>query len=136
MVIYESDEWDFSICSVNKKSLPTAFWWVVCQNIHAWCPHASAKDLKRFLSVLIHTSLPFVRSSFEEIIELKNHEADRLKNVALHQISSECFIDSSLYEQRVSFFQISNSASSDSRMMYMHPHNSCILQNIIIFACF
>ncbi|KAL6213152.1 hypothetical protein ACLB2K_012599 [Fragaria x ananassa] len=100
MVLYESDEWDFSICSVNKKSLPTAVWWVVCQNIHAWCPHASEKDLKRFLSVLIHTSLPYVRNNSGEVIELKNHEADRLKNVALHQISSQCFIDSSLYEQR------------------------------------
>ncbi|XP_024163192.1 uncharacterized protein LOC112170216 isoform X2 [Rosa chinensis] len=101
MVDYESDEWDFSICSVNKKSLPTALWWVVCQNIHAWCPHASKKDLKRFLSLLIHTSIPYVRSSFGVVIEHKNHEADRLKNVALHQISSQCFIDSSLYEQRV-----------------------------------
>ncbi|KAK9941677.1 hypothetical protein M0R45_007374 [Rubus argutus] len=64
MVAYESDEWDFSICSVNKKSLPTAVWWIVCQNIHAWCPHATEKDLKRFLSLLIHTSLPCVRSSF------------------------------------------------------------------------
>ncbi|KAL6211915.1 hypothetical protein ACLB2K_017138 [Fragaria x ananassa] len=100
MVLCESDEWDFSFCSVNKKSLPTAVWWVVCQNIHAWCPHASEKDLKRFLSVLIHTSLPYVRNNSGEVIELKNHEADRLKNVALHQISSQCFIDSSLYEQR------------------------------------
>ncbi|XP_040369829.1 uncharacterized protein LOC112186617 isoform X2 [Rosa chinensis] len=100
MVNYESDEWDFSICSVNKKSLPTALWWVVCQNINAWCPHASKKDLKRFLSLLIHTSIPYERSSFGVVIEHKNHEADRLKIVALHQISSQCFIDSSLYEQR------------------------------------
>ncbi|XP_050363117.1 uncharacterized protein LOC126782016 [Argentina anserina] len=100
MASYESDEWDFGICSVNKNSLPTAVWWVVCQNIHAWCPHASEKDLKRFLSVLIRTSLPYVKSYCGEVIQQKNHEADRLKNVAVHQISSQCFIDSSLYEQR------------------------------------
>ncbi|XP_040365142.1 uncharacterized protein LOC121050126 [Rosa chinensis] len=87
MVNYESDEWDFSICSVNKKSLPTALWWVVCQNIHAWCPRASKKDLKRFLSLLIQTSIPYVRNSFGVVIEHKNHEADRPKNVALDQIS-------------------------------------------------
>ncbi|PRQ21949.1 hypothetical protein RchiOBHm_Chr6g0244911 [Rosa chinensis] len=63
-------------------------------------PHASKKDLKKFLSLLIHISLPYVRSSFGVVIEHKNHEADRLKNVALHQISSQRFIDSSLYEQR------------------------------------
>ncbi|PQQ02292.1 uncharacterized protein Pyn_25253 [Prunus yedoensis var. nudiflora] len=100
MISHESDEWDFSVCDLNKKSLPTAIWWILCQNIDTWCTHASKKNLKKFLSLLIHTSLSRVRSSFGVVREYNNHAADRLKKVTLHQISSQCFIDSILYEQR------------------------------------
>ncbi|XVE93782.1 hypothetical protein REPUB_Repub01dG0224500 [Reevesia pubescens] len=31
--VQESDKWNFGICSVNKKSLPIAIWWIICQNI-------------------------------------------------------------------------------------------------------
>ncbi|XP_021819976.1 uncharacterized protein LOC110761732 [Prunus avium] len=100
MISHESDEWDFSVSDLNKKSLPTAIWWILCQNIDTWCTHASKKNLKKFLSLLIHTSLSCVRSSFGVVREYNNHAADRLKKVTLHQISSQCFIDSILYEQR------------------------------------
>ncbi|XP_040364793.1 uncharacterized protein LOC121050091 isoform X2 [Rosa chinensis] len=56
------------------------------------------KKISRDSSLLILTSLPYLRSSFGMVIAHKNHEADRLKNVTLHQISS--LIDSSLHEQK------------------------------------
>ncbi|XP_048420292.1 uncharacterized protein LOC103958506 [Pyrus x bretschneideri] len=100
MVAQETDEWDFSVSALNKKSLPTAIWWILCHNIDTWCTHATKKNLKTFLSLLIQTSLPCVRSSFGVVREHNNHAADRMKKVTLHQVSSHCFIDSILYEQR------------------------------------
>ncbi|KAM1538575.1 hypothetical protein ACFX10_003483 [Malus domestica] len=98
MVAYESDEWDFNFSALNKKSLPTAIWWILCHNIDT---HVTKKNLKTFISLLIQTSLPCVRSSFGVVREHNTHaDRNRMKKVTLHQISSQCFIDSILYEQK------------------------------------
>ncbi|PON83410.1 Nucleolar 27S pre-rRNA processing, Urb2/Npa2, C-terminal [Trema orientale] len=72
---HESDEWDFGVSSVNKKSLPTAVWWILCQNIDVWCTHAAKKKLKMYLSLLIHTSISYGRSSFGQFV--RRHLASR-----------------------------------------------------------
>jgi hypothetical protein len=99
--LHETEEWDFSICTVNKKSLPTAIWWIVCQNIDIWCTHAAKKKLKLFLSLLIRTSLPSLRSSFVKVRKQHNNELSQLKKVTINQISSELLSDSIFYEQKV-----------------------------------
>lgn len=102
----KSDEWDLGVSDINNKSLPTAIWWIVCQNIDVWCAHADKKKLKMFLSLLIHTSLPYGRGSFREVGNWSSYGHSQLKRVSMHQISRELFDDSILYETRVSCFHI------------------------------
>ncbi|CAN6688064.1 unnamed protein product [Malus baccata var. baccata] len=123
MVAYESDEWDFNFSSLNKKSLPTAIWWILCHNIDT---HVTKKNLKTFISLLIQTSLPCARSSFGVVREHNTHaDRNRMKKVTLHQISSQCFIDSILYEQRSVYavLRTQESFSKDNR----HPFNGMML---------
>ncbi|KAL6346517.1 hypothetical protein AAG906_000135 [Vitis piasezkii] len=86
--LHEDDAWDLGVCAVNEKTLPTAIWWVLCQNIDIWCTHAAKKKLKTFLSLLICTSLPHIGSSFGE------------RKVSVGQISMELLSDTTLYEQK------------------------------------
>lgn len=103
--VLESFKWDFGICSVNKKSLPIAIWWIICQNIDIWCIYADAKKLrkkfKKFLTLLIHTSVPYLSNSF---LEVEKHKIDRdcqQKKITLYQISQGLLKDSALYEHKV-----------------------------------
>ncbi|OMO74447.1 hypothetical protein CCACVL1_16713 [Corchorus capsularis] len=101
---HESDEWDFSICSVNKKSLPIAIWWIICKNIDVWCSYAADKKLqkkfKKFLMLLIQTSLPCLTNSPLEGEKHKTDEDGQLKKITLYQISQRLLKDSTLYENK------------------------------------
>lgn len=99
---FESAEWDMNVSALNKNSFPAAIWWIICQNIDIWCTHAVKKKLKMFLSLLIRTSLPCGASSLLEIGKQSSDESNQLNRVNVHQISSELFYDSILYEQNVS----------------------------------
>ncbi|KAL5561130.1 hypothetical protein UlMin_030877 [Ulmus minor] len=103
---HASDEWDLGVSSLNKKSLPTAIWWILCQNIDIWCTHADKRNLKKFLSLLICTSLPCERSSFWQAGKLQSHETNQLDRVTMQKISLELFNNSILYEQIVSSFRL------------------------------
>ncbi|GAV60305.1 Urb2 domain-containing protein, partial [Cephalotus follicularis] len=94
---HESDMWDMGVCELNEKSLPTAIWWIFCQNIDIWCDHASKKKSKMFLSILICSSLPSATSSCG-----RHHfsEASQLNKVTVHNISWALLSDSILYEQK------------------------------------
>ena len=70
--LHEDDAWDFRVCVVNEKTLPTAIWWVLCQNIDIWYTNAAKKKLKTFLSLLICTSLSRIRSSFGEVKKIRH----------------------------------------------------------------
>lgn len=108
---HESDEWDFGVSSVNKKSLATAIWWILCQNIDIWSIHAAKKKLKMFLSLLIYTSIPNGgKRSFEQVEKHHNHETNQLNRVTMQQISLELFNNSILYEQQVSCFPLLSSS--------------------------
>ncbi|XP_022146290.1 uncharacterized protein LOC111015534 isoform X3 [Momordica charantia] len=96
----EIDDWDFSICSMNKRSFPTAVWWVVCQNVDIWAIHAAKKKLKMFLSFLIRTSHPFLTSNDMKIESQQNDGCQQLNKVSLQQISSSVLSDPIFYEQR------------------------------------
>ncbi|KAG7978151.1 hypothetical protein I3843_05G068500 [Carya illinoinensis] len=98
--VHETEEWDFGISSVNKKSLPTALWWIVCQNIDIWCTHAAKKKLKMFLSILICTSIPSLTSNFLKVGKQCINESSQPKKVTMHQISSALLRDSILYEHK------------------------------------
>ncbi|KAI3446191.1 hypothetical protein Pfo_002856 [Paulownia fortunei] len=52
---------NFSVGSLDEKSLPSTLWWIICQNVDIWSSHAAKKDLKNFLTLLIRASFPFVR---------------------------------------------------------------------------
>ena len=97
-------EWDFSISSVNKKSLPTAIWWIVCQNIDVWCAYPAQDKLKDFLSLLIQSSLPSSKNNFSVSREHVFDKHGHMKTIRPNQISVELFRNTALYEQSVSRF--------------------------------
>ncbi|XP_061341643.1 uncharacterized protein LOC133287960 [Gastrolobium bilobum] len=96
----QSNGWNQRIYVANKNSLPTAIWSNLCKNVDIWGNHASKKQLKKFFSHLLHTSLHCVTSSFQEPAVQENDECKLLKRVVLPQISSELLCDSLLYEQK------------------------------------
>ncbi|XP_021285690.1 uncharacterized protein LOC110417585 isoform X2 [Herrania umbratica] len=102
--VHESDKWDFSISSMNKKSLPIAIWWIICQNIDIWCSYVDAKKLKRkfkkFLMLLIQTSLPCLSNSALQIEKQKIGKDGQLKKITLYQISQGLLKDFTLYENK------------------------------------
>ncbi|CAK9138331.1 unnamed protein product [Ilex paraguariensis] len=95
------DAWDFSFGSVNEKSLTSAIWWILCQNLDVWFTHVSKKKLKMFLSVLIQNSLPCLSSGLEDLGKHNISKHGHLKKVTAHQISLELLSNTLLYEQRV-----------------------------------
>ncbi|XP_062092875.1 uncharacterized protein LOC133798553 [Humulus lupulus] len=97
---HEIGEWDFSVSSVNKNSLPTAVWWILCQNIDIWCTYATKKKLKMYLNLLIQTSISCGRSSFGQVREHHSNKSNQPNRVTMWQISLELFNNSILYEQR------------------------------------
>ncbi|KAJ0076531.1 hypothetical protein Patl1_36109 [Pistacia atlantica] len=68
--LHASDKWNMSVCAMDEKSLPTAVWWIVSQNI----------------------DICFGKHSI--------NEAGHLKAVTVHQISAELLRDSFLYEHK------------------------------------
>ncbi|XP_052193087.1 uncharacterized protein LOC127801749 isoform X2 [Diospyros lotus] len=94
------DAWDFSVGSLNEKSLPSALWLIICQNIDVWCAHATKKKLKMFLSLLIQNSLLHEGSSCGDLAEQETSEPGHVKNVTTRQISLELLRHTVLYEQR------------------------------------
>ncbi|XP_059295401.1 uncharacterized protein LOC132048725 [Lycium ferocissimum] len=97
--LYETEVWDLGAGSIDEKLFPSAFWWIICQNVDIWCPHASKKDLKKFLLALIQNSLPCLSMDMRE---LRNHieKSGYVTGVNRHLISVELLRNTILYEQR------------------------------------
>ncbi|GER50303.1 tRNA modification GTPase MnmE, partial [Striga asiatica] len=55
--LHKSDALSFATGSLDEKSLASALWWVICQNVDIWCSHAAKKDLKNFLTLVIRISI-------------------------------------------------------------------------------
>ncbi|KAL5856044.1 hypothetical protein ACOSQ3_005879 [Xanthoceras sorbifolium] len=98
--MHESNVWNLCVCAVDEKTLPTAIWWIVSQNIDIWCAHAASKKLKMFLTLLIRTSLPCVSSSSSSGGKKNINVAGCLKKITVHHISTELWSDSFLYEHK------------------------------------
>ena len=100
-MLSDIDEWDFSIYNVNKRSFPTAVWWIICQNIDIWVSHAAKKKLKMFLSFLLPTALHFLASNHTKIETQQTYGYRQPKKVSLQQISSAVLSDPIFYERSV-----------------------------------
>ncbi|XP_074312982.1 uncharacterized protein LOC141648325 [Silene latifolia] len=97
-IYMEFGSWDLGVCTVNEKTLYTALWWIICQNIDIWCHYATKKDLKLFLSQLIFNSLTDERDeNFEEIS--RNYTGGEM-NVTKCKISQDLLCDTNFYDQR------------------------------------
>jgi hypothetical protein len=94
--------WNQGIYVADKKSLPIAIWSNLCKNVDIWGNHCSKKQLKKFFSHLLRTSLHCVSSSFQEL-DMQD-EYKLLKRITLPHISSSLLSDSILYEQKVRCF--------------------------------
>ncbi|KAK4793395.1 hypothetical protein SAY86_023830 [Trapa natans] len=95
---YESDEWEFSISSLNRRTFYTAIWWIIGRNIDVWCSHAEKKDLKRFLWLLLHSSLPSTAAGPSNIPNSKIFSQPQ--SVTSQKISYKLLRDSTLYDHR------------------------------------
>ncbi|KAK4345439.1 hypothetical protein RND71_035615 [Anisodus tanguticus] len=99
--LYETEVWDLGTGSIDEKLFPSALWWIICQNVDIWCPHACKKDLKKFLLALLQNSLPCLNTN---VSELRNHieKSGYVAGVNRHLVSVELLSNTILYEQRVS----------------------------------
>ncbi|MCD7466363.1 hypothetical protein HAX54_002987 [Datura stramonium] len=95
----ETEVWDLGTGSIDEKLFPSALWWIICQNVDIWCPHASKKDLKKFLLALIQNSRPCLSTNMSE---LRNciEKSGYVKGVNRHLVSVELLSNTILYEQR------------------------------------
>ncbi|KAK6946382.1 Nucleolar 27S pre-rRNA processing, Urb2/Npa2, C-terminal [Dillenia turbinata] len=99
--LQEDNAWDLCVCSLDRGSLPTAVWWSMCQNADIWCNHASKKNLKKFLSHLIHTSIAYDKEDLDGKQKLSRIQSGPSGKVTMHQISLEVLGDSLFFEQSV-----------------------------------
>ncbi|XP_058730264.1 uncharacterized protein LOC131602230 isoform X2 [Vicia villosa] len=90
------NKWNQGIYVANKNSLPIAIWSNLCKNVDIWGNHGSKKQLKKFFSHLLQTSLHCVSSKFQEPDMQDNCKL--LKRVTLPHISADLLSDSILYE--------------------------------------
>ncbi|KAJ8533695.1 hypothetical protein K7X08_007019 [Anisodus acutangulus] len=97
--LYETEVWDLGTGSIDEKLFPSALWWIICQNVDIWCPHACKKDLKKFLLALLQNSLPCLNTN---VSELRNHieKSGYVTGVNRHLVSVELLSNTILYEQR------------------------------------
>ncbi|KAI3896812.1 hypothetical protein MKW92_018397 [Papaver armeniacum] len=95
----EDDAWDLYILSLNANSLPTAVWYILCQNTDIWGPHASKKKLKKFLRLLFHSFLTRAISSGKDVIKHKIGKSHDVGKISPHEITIELLHDSLFYEQ-------------------------------------
>ncbi|PHU19260.1 hypothetical protein BC332_10411 [Capsicum chinense] len=95
----ETDVWDLCTGSIDEKLFPSALWWIICQNVDIWCPHASKRDLKKFLLALIQNSLPCLSM---KVSETRNYieKSCYMKGVDQRLVSVELLSSTILYEQR------------------------------------
>ncbi|XP_031474548.1 uncharacterized protein LOC116246815 [Nymphaea colorata] len=99
LVSLEQESWGFNVGSLNHQLLPIALWWLVCQNLDIWCIHASKRQLKKFLSLLLRLSLPCVFQYFNNFGMSIRETPSGLNKITLHCISLELLNDTVLYEQ-------------------------------------
>ncbi|XP_073118536.1 uncharacterized protein [Henckelia pumila] len=90
----------FSVGFINEESLPCALWWIICQNVDIWCSHATRKDLKNFVSLLIKASISNETNAVD-LARLHNiGKPGHMKKVYAHQIALEFLSNTITYEQR------------------------------------
>ncbi|KAK9102993.1 hypothetical protein Sjap_020247 [Stephania japonica] len=92
---HEVDVWDMCVCSVKEKLLPTAIWWILCQNVDVWSTHASKKKLKKFLSCLF-LSYSVYMNRFRDS---ESHQCNGFQNVTMHEVSFVLISDAVFYDQ-------------------------------------
>ncbi|XP_026451532.1 uncharacterized protein LOC113351821 [Papaver somniferum] len=95
----EDNAWDLHIPSLNEGSLPTALWYLLCQNTDIWGPHAAQKKLKKFLFLLLHIPLTRARISGKDVIKDKMDKSHNMEKITPHGISMELLHDTLFYEQ-------------------------------------
>ncbi|XP_051127904.1 uncharacterized protein LOC127249233 [Andrographis paniculata] len=84
---------NFAIGSLDEKSLLSALWYKICKNVDVWCAHAVKKDLKRFLTLLIQTSLPYTNDKDGCLRTCNIVNPGYEKKVNFHQIDLEFVIN-------------------------------------------
>ncbi|RZC50533.1 hypothetical protein C5167_018958 [Papaver somniferum] len=95
----EDSAWDLHIPSLNDGSLPTALWYLLCQNTDIWGPHAAQKKLKKFLFLLLHIPLTRARINGKDVIKDKMDKSHNMEKITSHGISMELLHDTLFYEQ-------------------------------------
>ncbi|KAL3621312.1 hypothetical protein CASFOL_036224 [Castilleja foliolosa] len=94
------DVLNFSLGSLDEKSLPSALWCIICQNVDIWCFHADKKGLKNFLMLLIRVSLHSINDHDDHFKMHKMSKPRNLNKVTAHQIALEFLSNTISFEQK------------------------------------
>ncbi|CAA0807674.1 Unknown protein [Striga hermonthica] len=99
--LHKSDALSFATGSLDEKSLASALWWVICQNVDIWCSHAARKDLKKFLTLVIHISIYSVQNHHDcNFRMLKMNKARHLEKVTVLQTALDFLSNTISFEQQ------------------------------------
>ncbi|KAK6136679.1 hypothetical protein DH2020_029586 [Rehmannia glutinosa] len=98
--LHHNNALNFSVGSLDEKLLPTALWWIICQNVDIWCPHAAKKDLKNFVTFLIRASLSCKNDNDGQFRMQNMNKPGHLKKVTAPQIALEFLSNTVSFEQR------------------------------------
>ncbi|KAK6159539.1 hypothetical protein DH2020_006853 [Rehmannia glutinosa] len=98
--LHHNNALNFAVGSLDEKLLPTALWWIICQNVDIWCLHAAKKDLKNFVTFLIRASLSCINDNDGQFRMQNMNKPGHLKKVTAHQIALEFLSDTISFEQR------------------------------------
>lgn len=104
-LVCEAD-WDYSLCSLDEKSLHVALWWLFCQNSNVWCAHSTKKHLKKFFSYLFLFSFPSPNN--DKGVVNGNAKVSSYQSVNLYRISVEYLQDTISYEQMIQYTKVSS----------------------------
>ncbi|KAL2508305.1 uncharacterized protein Fot_31952 [Forsythia ovata] len=94
-----SDFWEEAVGSINKKLLPSTLWWSFCRTVDIWCFHATKKDLKKFLTLLIKAYLSCVSDHAGNYIKCNIDKPGHLEKATAQHIALEFLSNTISYEE-------------------------------------
>ncbi|KAL2455481.1 Nucleolar 27S pre-rRNA proCES [Forsythia ovata] len=97
--LLKNDTLNFAIGSIDEKLLPSTLWWSFCRTVDIWCSHATKKDLKKFLTLLIQAYLSCVSDHAGDYRKCNIDMPGHLKKATAHHIALEFLSNTISYEQ-------------------------------------
>ncbi|KAL4187757.1 hypothetical protein AMTRI_Chr09g40570 [Amborella trichopoda] len=98
-LIIQYNAWNLSVGSMSNNVLPCAIWWLLCQNVDIWCTHAMPRNLKKFMTLLVHNSLSYLNGDARDSRMQNVDHTSCTRIMTMCDVSWELLNDTILYEQ-------------------------------------